>query len=62
MNKSFMEILFFYESSKVALTGELMARRSSTKMILSWCFYSGGGSSYGDLGRGSVPLGMLIRG
>ena len=31
------EIIFFYESSKVALTGGLMAR-SSTKMILSWCF------------------------
>ena len=38
VNKSFMEILFFYESSKVALTCELVARRSSTKMILSWCF------------------------
>ena len=32
-----MEIIFFYESSKVALTGELVAK-SSTKMILSWCF------------------------
>ena len=32
VNKSFMEIIFFYESSKVALTGELVAR-SSTKMI-----------------------------
>ena len=38
MNKSFIGILFFYESSKFALTGELVARRSSTKIILSWCF------------------------
>ena len=37
VKKSFMEIIFFYESSKVALTSELVAR-SSTKMILSWCF------------------------
>nr|POF00341.1 hypothetical protein CFP56_33973 [Quercus suber] len=33
-----MEKLFFYESSKVALTGELMVRKRSTKMILLWCF------------------------
>ena len=37
VNKFFMERIFFYESSKVALNGRLMAR-SSTKMILSWCF------------------------
>ena len=37
VNKSFMEKIFFYESSKVALTSELVAM-SSTKMILSWCF------------------------
>ena len=38
VNKSFMEILFFYESFKVAISGELVAMKSSTKMILSWCF------------------------
>ena len=38
VNKSFMEILFFYELFKVAFTCELVARSSSTKMILSWCF------------------------
>ena len=32
-----MEKIFFYESSKIALTSELVAM-SSTKMILSWCF------------------------
>ena len=38
MNKSFMEKLFFHESFKVALIGELVARRSSAKMILLWYF------------------------
>ena len=52
-----MEIVFFYESFKVAFTSELVARRSSTKMILSWCFLQ-----VGDPGRGRLPLGLLISG
>nr|POE60202.1 hypothetical protein CFP56_25402 [Quercus suber] len=31
-------------------------------MILSWCFSSSEGSSYGDPGRGRLPLGILVEG